>query len=158
MTPNALDGFDFGLDDFLFNGDDDRFRFIAPDRGERHHLVIPGDVIDRERHVLLRLELDHLLNLGGIHGRQLDEAHEHALPGDGKHDFPSPDAILLEKLRQGGGDEFRALLFLVGIESQFRHAKTQEGEGSAAAYSEFGDLEGTRTKINRDDFIGGSHE
>ncbi len=49
LDPDALHGLDFGLEDFFLDRDDDRLRFIAVRSARRHHLVIPGHFVDRER-------------------------------------------------------------------------------------------------------------
>ena len=84
LTPACLHRRDLGLEHFLLDRDDDRLGLAAPAVRVGHHLVIPRHFVDRERHVLLRLERDDLLDLRGIDGRQLDEAHEDALAGDGE--------------------------------------------------------------------------
>ena len=59
------------LDNVRFDGHQQHFQFAARRRAE--DLIIPHDFGQRERHVLLRLVLDDLIHLAGVHRRQLDE-------------------------------------------------------------------------------------
>ena len=64
----------------------------------------------------------------------------------------------LKSLASVGVMNLAALLLLVRVEAQFGHAEAKQGEGPAPADSEFGELERAGAKIDRDNFIGGSHE
>ena len=60
-------------------------------------LVVPDDFVDREGHILPGLELDDLVGLVVLEGRQLHEAREDHMARDG---IPHVAALELELLRQ----------------------------------------------------------
>ena len=55
----------------VLDGDQQHFQFAS--RGAAQNLIVPNDLLQRERHVLLGLVLDDLGNLAGIRRRQLHE-------------------------------------------------------------------------------------
>ncbi len=157
LDPAPFHSGDLGFDDVFLDRDDDRLGLGAGGGAGRHHLVIPGDLFHREGHVLLGLEFDHLLDLRGVDGRELDEAHEDALSGDGEEDFLFLDPVFLEELREGGGDEPGPFLFLVGIEADLGHTELEQRKSAPAGDAELGQLDGAGAQIDGYDFIGGGH-
>ena len=64
-SPLALGHPEQPFDNVRLDGDQQHLQFAAGGRAQ--NLVVPHDFFQRERHVLLRLVLDDLRDLAGIH-------------------------------------------------------------------------------------------
>ena len=71
MQPGGFGDAKQTFDNVRLDGDQEDFEFAT--RSCAQNLVIPNDLLQWERHILLRFVLDYLGHFSGINRRQLDE-------------------------------------------------------------------------------------
>ena len=121
-------------------------------------LIIPHDFLDRERHVLLRLEPDDLLDLFLGDRGQFDEARKDVLTRNGVIDQPALD---LEIVAQAGGRQpslGQTGAFRTGIAEDLGLLVGVEHQTAIFGLVEFRETDGLRAEIQTDDASGSCHD
>ena len=120
-------------------------------------LMIPDDLINWERHVLLRFVLNDLFDFRFFHRRQFDKPGEHRLPGDAKHHMAGLDVFFTERVADRGNDERLAILLVLRIQSEIRVVEINQPQPMRLRHLKFANLNGRSADVDSEDFVSGKH-